>query len=121
MRRRRILAALLAVAVGALPSGPVRSVEPDNSASGNPIVTDIFTADPGALVHDGTLYVYTGHDEAPLGVNDFVMRDWHVYSTTDAVHWTDHGVRLALSDFAWANRNAWAGDVVHRNGKFYWY
>jgi hypothetical protein len=96
---------------------------PGSSASAydNPFVTHIFTADPGALVHDGTLFVYTGHDEAALGGNDFVMRDWHVFSSTDTVNWTNHGARMALTDFAWANRNAWAGDVVHRNGRFYWY
>src|SRR5918999_4111263 len=127
MRRWRILAILsavaVAVAVAGVPGpGAAAAVAAEQAdGAGNPFVTDIFTADPGALVHDGTLYVYTGHDEAPLGFNDFVMRDWHVYSTTDAVHWTDHGVRLALSDFAWANANAWAGDVVERDGKFYWY
>ena len=31
---------------------------------GNPIVTDKFTADPAPMVHDGTLYLYVGHDEA---------------------------------------------------------
>ena len=29
----------------------------------NPIVQTCFTTDPAPMVHDGTLYVYTGHDE----------------------------------------------------------
>ena len=33
--------------------------------SERPFVTDVFTADPTAMVHDDTLYVYVGHDEAP--------------------------------------------------------
>ena len=35
---------------------------------GNPIVTETYTSDPAVLVHNGTVYLYTGHDEAPLGV-----------------------------------------------------
>ncbi|TMN64289.1 glycoside hydrolase, partial [Pseudoalteromonas sp. S1727] len=31
----------------------------------NPLFTDEFTADPAALVHKDTVYLYTGHDEAP--------------------------------------------------------
>jgi len=29
----------------------------------NPIVQTIFTADPAPMVYNGTLYLYTGHDE----------------------------------------------------------
>ena len=29
----------------------------------NPIVQTCYTTDPAPMVHDGTLYVYTGHDE----------------------------------------------------------
>ena len=29
----------------------------------NPIVQTWFTSDPAPMVHNGTLYVYTGHDE----------------------------------------------------------
>ena len=31
----------------------------------NPIAQTIFTADPAPMVYSGTLYLYTGHDEAP--------------------------------------------------------
>lgn len=30
---------------------------------GNPLIKNKFTADPAPLVHDGTLYLYVGHDE----------------------------------------------------------
>ena len=29
----------------------------------NPFVQTWFTSDPAPMVHDGTMYVYTGHDE----------------------------------------------------------
>jgi hypothetical protein len=38
-----------------------------------------------------TLYLYTGHDEAPAGGANFVMRDWHVFTSTDASTFIDQG------------------------------
>ncbi len=87
----------------------------------NPIITDVFTADPAALVHNGVAYIYTGHDEAVVGQNAYKMKDWLCFSSTDMVNWKAHPSPLKLTDFAWANSDAWAGHVVERNGKFWWY
>lgn len=87
----------------------------------NPIIRNIYTADAAALVHNGTVYLYTGHDEAPVGGSSYVMRDWRCFSSTDMVNWTDRGTPLAVSAFSWAKGDAWASQVVYRNGKFYWY
>ena len=85
----------------------------------NPFVQTWFTTDPAPLVHDGTMYVYTGHDED--GADFFWMQEWRIYSTQDMVNWTDHGSPLALEDFSWADDRAWASQCIERNGKFYWY
>ena len=37
------------------------------------------------------------------------------------VNWTDHGSPMSLATFSWASANAWAGQAIYRNGKFYWY
>lgn len=87
----------------------------------NPIVKDKFTADPAAMVHDGAVYLYTGHDEQEIGAEGYLMKDWLVYSSTNLEDWTDHGPALAVSDFSWAIRDAWAAHTVERGGKFYWY
>ena len=71
------------------------------------------------MVHDGTLYVYTGHDEDKADF--FWMQEWRVYSTKDMVNWTDHGSPLAIESFDWADDRAWAAQCIERNGKFYWY
>jgi len=91
------------------------------SDSGNPIITHKYTADPAAIVHNGTLYLYTGHDEADLDRNFYCMKEWLVFSTTDLINWKEHPVPLKVSDFEWADRDAWASHVVERNGKYYWY
>ncbi|WP_405088229.1 family 43 glycosylhydrolase [Microbispora sp. NBC_01389] len=85
----------------------------------NPIVQTIYTADPAPLVYNGRVYLYTGHDED--GSTYFTMKDWRVFSTTDMVNWTDHGSPLSVATFSWAKSDAWAGQAIYRNGKFYWY
>jgi arabinoxylan arabinofuranohydrolase len=85
----------------------------------NPIVQTMYTADPAPLVHDGTFYVYTGHDED--GATWFNMKEWRVFSTTDMANWTDLGSPMNLATFSWAASDAWAGQCVFRNGKFYYY
>jgi glycosyl hydrolase family 43/Big-like domain-containing protein len=92
----------------------------------NPIVTHIFTADPATLVHDGRMYIYTGRDEASPTQNNFVMRQWRVFSSAtpsdDPAVWTDHGSPLSIETFAWANADAWASEVVQGpDGRFYWF
>ncbi|MET7964986.1 family 43 glycosylhydrolase [Micromonospora zamorensis] len=92
---------------------------PGTARADNPIVGHIYTADPAPLVHNGRVYLYTGHDED--GSTYFTMREWRVWSSADMVNWTDHGSPMNLATFAWADANAWAGQVIERNGKFYWY
>ncbi len=89
----------------------------------NPIVQDVYTADPAPMVcSDGRLYLYTSHDEDETINNFFTMNDWKCYSTTDMVNWTDHGTVLSYHQFEWAKENSsWAGQVVERDGKFYFY
>ncbi|WP_435821359.1 family 43 glycosylhydrolase [Micromonospora parva] len=92
---------------------------PAATRADNPIVQTIYTADPAALVHNGRVYLYTGHDED--GSTYFTMKEWRVYSSADMVNWTDHGVPMNLATFSWASADAWAGQTVYRNGRFYWY
>jgi beta-xylosidase len=87
----------------------------------NPIIMEKYTTDPAAIVHNDTVFLYTGHDEAPSGVQNYVMHDWLCFSSVDMVHWAEHAIPLRAKDFKWAKDDAWASQVVERNGKFYWY
>ena len=87
----------------------------------NPIVQTNYTADPAPMVYNDTCYLYTSHDEDKIVNNFFTMNDWKCYSSKDMVNWTDHGTPLAYTDFTWAKGDAWAGQCVPRNGKFYYY
>jgi len=92
---------------------------PGAAKADNPIVRHIYTADPAPLVYNGRVYLYTGHDED--GSTFFTMREWRVWSSADMVNWTDHGSPMSLATFSWASSDAWAGQAIFRNGKFYWY
>lgn len=87
----------------------------------NPIVQTYYTADPAPMVYDGTVYLYTSHDEDSTVNNFFTMYDWRCYSTSDMVNWTDHGAVASLKNFAWLDKTngAWAPQCIERNGKFY--
>lgn len=87
----------------------------------NPIIQTSYTADPAPMVYNGTVYLYTSHDEDQTVRNFFTMNDWRCYSSTDMVNWTDHGAVLSYKDFEWSRGDAWAGQCIYRNGKFYYY
>lgn len=88
---------------------------------GNPLFRDKFTADPAVMVENDTLWLFAGHDAAG-NQQGYVMKDWLLYSTTDMKHWTEHPSPLHIEDFAWAaSKQAYAGHVAKRNGKYYWY
>lgn len=89
----------------------------------NPIIRTYYTADPAPMVHNGTVYLYTSHDEDTTVNNFFTMYDWRCYSSTDMVNWTDHGAVASLKNFSWHSKTngAWAPQCIARNGKFYLY
>jgi arabinoxylan arabinofuranohydrolase len=87
--------------------------------SGNPIITHMYTADPSARVFNDTLWIFPSHD--PANAEWFDMIDYHVFSTTDMINYTDHGRALHLDDIIWAEKYAWAPDAIERNGKYYFY
>lgn len=88
--------------------------------SGNPIITDAYSADPSAHVFGDTLWVYPSHDKDDAAA--FSMEDYHAYYTTDMTQWHDAGVIFSpFKQTAWAKSAAWAPDCVERNGKYYLY
>lgn len=85
------------------------------------IIQTKYTADPAPMVYNDTIFLYTSHDEDDA--EGFKMLNWLLYTSTDMVNWTDHGVVASLKDFSWARQDngAWAIQCIERNGKFYLY
>ncbi|MBB6003482.1 glycoside hydrolase family 43 protein [Arcicella rosea] len=101
--------------------------ELNRRAISQPLVKHIYTADPSAHVFNGKIYIYPSHDiEAGIPFDDlgshFAMEDYHVISmdsvTSEAI---DNGIALHVKDVPWAERQMWAPDAAHKEGKYYLY
>lgn len=87
----------------------------------NPIIRHQYTADAAALVVGDSVYLYTGRDEAAPKENRYVMHEWLCFSSADMVHWKTHPSPLNVKAFSWAKGDAWASQVIEKNGKYYWF
>ncbi|HNX58761.1 MAG TPA: hypothetical protein PKK43_06665, partial [Spirochaetota bacterium] len=93
----------------------------------DPIIKNIYTADPSAHVFNGKLYIYPSHDidgdvEYSGNGDQYDMKDYHVYSMNDINSpVTDHGMVLHLKDVPWATAQMWAPDAAYRDNKYYLY
>jgi hypothetical protein len=85
----------------------------------NPLFEHVLTAAPAALVDGDTVWLYTGHDEAPNNDVFFEMHDWLVFSSKDMKTWEEHGPIMKAVDFGWATGEAWASHMVKRDRKSY--
>jgi hypothetical protein len=103
--------ALLSLCVG---TWAVASEQP-----GNPILKNIFTADPSAHLYEGMVFIYPSHDQDKA--QGFNMVDYHVFSSTKLVDWTDHGVALDVKDVLWAKSYMWAPDCAYKDGTYFFY
>ena len=101
--------------------------EINDLAISKPLVSHMYTADPSAHVFNGKIYIYPSHDiDAGIPFNDngdhFGMEDYHVFSMEDiSSEVVDNGVALHVDDVAWAEKQMWAPDAAHKNGKYYLY
>ena len=85
----------------------------------NPLVSQVYTADPAARVYNGRMYVVTSHDLDTQAGYD--MTDYTMFSSDDMINWRDHGIVFDVQrDAPWAGR-AYAPDMIYRNGRYYLY
>ncbi len=97
----------------------------DKRAISQPVISEIYTADPSAHVFNGRLYIYPSHDiESNIPFDDlgshFAMEDYHVLSMdTPGGKATDHGVALHVKDVPWAEKQMWAPDATEKDGVYY--
>ncbi|MFY0654530.1 MAG: glycoside hydrolase family 43 protein [Cyclobacteriaceae bacterium] len=99
--------------------------ELNKKAISQPLVTNIYTADPSAHVFNGKIYIYPSHDvESNVPFDDmgshFAMEDYHVISM-DSIdsQAVDNGIALHIDDVPWAEKQMWAPDAHEKNGHYY--
>jgi beta-xylosidase len=92
-----------------------------------PLVSEIYTADPSAHVWDGKIYVYPSHDiDAGIPDDDlgsqYAMRDYRVLSMDSIGGPVTVGpVALDIADVPWAGKQMWAPDAARKDGRYYLY
>ena len=125
--KRTASAALVTIAALTVMIAMAQSPAPADKFLTQPLVRDLYTADPSAHVFNGTIYIYPSHDiDAGVPADDlgshFAMRDYHVLSMkTIGGPVTDHGVALDIKNVPWAGRQMWAPDAAAKAGKYYLY
>ena len=92
----------------------------------NPCMTQKFSADPGVMVYNGRVYVYSTNDgnllaNAPAKNVYSKISTLNIMSSSDMVNWSDHGtiqVAGAGGIAKWA-ASSWAPTAAHKviNGK----
>ena len=119
-------ASVAAASVAAVSSAAPVSADPALFLN-QPLISEIYTADPSAHVFDGKLYIYPSHDIDSGITTDgegdkFDMKDYRVLSMDSADSAaTLHDVALKLEDIPWASRQLWAPDAAEKDGKFFLY
>ncbi|WP_445190639.1 glycoside hydrolase family 43 protein [Sphingobium sp. HWE2-09] len=92
-----------------------------------PLVKDIYTADPSAHVWNGKIYVYPSHDiDGPTAEDDlgshFEMRDYRILSMDKIGGPVTVGpFALDVKDVPWADKQMWAPDAAYKNGTYFLY
>ena len=110
-----LLGSLAAAACGGSSTSPALTIE---IAIDPPApILEGHTADPHAVVFDGTTYVYPTSDDGGWSSAQFSC-----WSSRDLVHWANEGVILDLAqDLRWAKTRAWAPAMIRRDGKYFFY
>ncbi|MFF4625960.1 family 43 glycosylhydrolase [Streptomyces griseorubiginosus] len=99
------------------PDGTSRRWSVEAVPTGSPVLPGLH-ADPDVHHLDGEYWIYPTAD----GFDGWGGTKFTAYSSTDLVHWKDHGVILDLgTDVSWADSYAWAPAIAERDGKYYFY
>lgn len=127
IRRIALGATLLLAGCAASDPGNNTTAEPAKKYLAQPLVTEIYTADPSAHVFNGRIYIYGSHDIAgPTPADDlgahFEMRDYRILSMDKVGGAVTVGpVALGIANVPWAEKQMWAPDAAYKNGKYYLY
>lgn len=81
------------------------------AGASNPIVRNVSIADPHIHIFDDVAYMYAGRDLNPHAPF-FDMPDWHVWTSTDLVHWRMVNTIFPNQTYMGDSTACWAVDVA---------
>jgi beta-xylosidase len=102
---------VLVVSVAGIPHAPARA-----ATTNNPVLPG-YNADPQIAVFNHTFYIYPTTD----GIASWGATSFQAWSSTDMIHWTNHGVILNLANVSWCHSNAWSPSIAQKGSTYYFY
>ncbi len=94
----------------------------------NPLIRNMYSADPSARVFGDSVYLYPSHDILATSGHGragwFCMEDYHVFASKNLTDWKDDGIVVTQNNIPWVKPDSysmWAPDCIYRDGKFYFY
>lgn len=85
------------------------------------IAPDRGLADPHTVIVNDTLYTICGHDLSWDTTNACEMDHWEIWSTVNLKDWEYRGDILPEQNYMGDVNDCFAGDIVRRGDKYYWY
>src|SRR5665213_2468906 len=84
----------------------------NNLSAQNPLIRNMYSADPSARVFGDSMYVYPSHDIlATPGhgrVGWFCMEDYHVFASKNLTDWKDDGIVVSQTTVSWAKPDGYS-------------
>lgn len=77
--------------------------------------------DAHTIIVDGRLYAFCGHDKSWDTEDGWIMDRWEIWSTDNLADWKKEGEIHPKDTYIGDLPNCFAGDIISRNGKYYWY
>ncbi|PKQ61391.1 hypothetical protein BZG02_15640 [Labilibaculum filiforme] len=100
--------------------------KPAKSETNQPImIPNVFPekglTDAHTIIDNGRLYAFCGHDKTWDTENAWIMDRWEIWSTDNLVDWKKENEIHPKDTYIGDIPNCFAGDIISRNGKYYWY
>ncbi|PQV51483.1 carbohydrate binding protein with CBM6 domain [Jejuia pallidilutea] len=87
----------------------------------NPIIKDFGMADPHIYIFNEKAYLFSTRD-ADSTAKDFIMPDWHIWSSDDLVNWHyERVIKPSETYMGKGSTKCWATETVEKNEKYYFY
>lgn len=78
-------------------------------------------ADPHALVEDEFVYIFCGHDKSYKTEDTWIMDKWCILRSNNLIDWNKIGEILPEQTYIGKKDNCWAGYIVKKDQKYFWF
>ncbi|MFI3322384.1 MAG: family 43 glycosylhydrolase [Rikenellaceae bacterium] len=77
--------------------------------------------DPHVWIENGRIYLFAGHDTSWRNDKDWIIDSWQIWSSDNLYDWKYESEITPEQTYMGKGGNCWAGDIIKRGDKYYWY